>query len=597
MQDLTNAALAISGALFDSVWEGAVIFAVVWSALRLLRNLGASTRYAIWLCTLLALVIVPAGTIILSSHAAQQSATASAADISDATMDVAPAPGAVTYNGSAGVGALPASANARITVSQGVVMGVAMLWAFVAAARLALLLWNFQQLAQIRASARLWSERYAYPVWISDTVTVPIAVGFLRPAVLLPAALIDEQSADAVAAIVLHEIAHLRRFDVWTNALARVTDAVLALNPAAWLVLRQLAVEREIACDDAVVNQLGSGDTFARALATIATSNRRGVPMAAPSALGSQQSVITRIEHLLDAHPRRLRLSLSALGGALMFLAIIAILMQTISPVLAYSPQSAAPPSLHVAAACTVANRPVQMESVIYTSHGKKVDWESPVPASIGEKFRGTDKVAILDVTIDASGKVRNVSVVSSPDRRSAQFAVRRFETITYRPAVKNCHDVAATFRTWYPVRSRQQRLYSIVSASYPKGWSAQHPGACRVPNVIHGGVPAVGMQVNKPLSTSVRVIVDAIGAVTSAAIVNSSGNTEFDKATLAAARGNTYPLNDSTGFKPVRPNGANLSWNATHGYSAFSKCAPLPTQYVWKATLEPAGSPLSSGA
>jgi TonB family protein len=88
-------------------------------------------------------------------------------------------------------------------------------------------------------------------------------------------------------------------------------------------------------------------------------------------------------------------------------------------------------------------------------------------------------------------------------------------------------------------------------------------------------------------------VNVASSGAVTDAAIADSSGNTAFDNATLAAARSKTYPLNEGTGFKPVRPNGADLSWNATHGYSRFSKCSPLPDEYVWTATFKPAGSPI----
>lgn len=487
----------------------------------------------------------------------------------------------------------PAPANAHITIPQGAAISVATLWALIAAVRLTLLLQNFRQLSALRRDAHLWTMRYAFPVWISNGVSVPIAVGFLRPGVFLPLSLVDDQSADALDAIVLHEIAHLHRCDVWSNALTRITEAFVALNPVSWLIIRQLEVEREVACDDSVVMHLGSGETFARALATIATSDRRGIPIAAPSAVGTQQSVITRIERLLDAHPRRLRLSLSALGGALMFIALIAFLMQAITPVLAYAPQTVPSGPVQLAAACTTPNHPVQMQGYEDTYHGRKTIWISPGPVSFGEKFWGADKIAILDVTVDASGKPQKVTVVSSPDQRATQFGVRQFENATYRPAVRNCVNVASTFRTWYPVRSNRQRLYSIVSAAYPSGWSNQHPSACKVPDLIHDGVPPVAMHANRPLSTSVRVYVDTAGAVTNALVVASSGNTVFDNATLAAARGATYPLNESTGFKPVRPSGADLSWNATHRYSAYSKCSPLPAQYVWSSKLEPSGSAL----
>ncbi len=56
MTALMQPALAIFAALFDSLWEGALIVGAVWLGLRMLPKLGAATRYAIWLCALAALV-------------------------------------------------------------------------------------------------------------------------------------------------------------------------------------------------------------------------------------------------------------------------------------------------------------------------------------------------------------------------------------------------------------------------------------------------------------------------------------------------------------------------------------------------------------
>ncbi|HVA27864.1 MAG TPA: hypothetical protein VNF68_06770, partial [Candidatus Baltobacteraceae bacterium] len=64
MTGLMQPALAISGALFDSLWEGALIVGAVWLGLRAIPKLGAATRYAIWLCTLAALVLIPVVTVL-----------------------------------------------------------------------------------------------------------------------------------------------------------------------------------------------------------------------------------------------------------------------------------------------------------------------------------------------------------------------------------------------------------------------------------------------------------------------------------------------------------------------------------------------------
>src|SRR5476649_388013 len=70
-----HAALTIAASLFASIWEGALIVGAVWLALRCLPKLGAATRYAIWLCTLAALVFVP----VLAAGSASQSLTAATA--------------------------------------------------------------------------------------------------------------------------------------------------------------------------------------------------------------------------------------------------------------------------------------------------------------------------------------------------------------------------------------------------------------------------------------------------------------------------------------------------------------------------------------
>ena len=191
----------------------------------------------------------------------------------------------------------------------------------------------------------------------------------MHPAIILPSALVEQLDAGAVETIVVHEVAHLRRYDVWTNAFARVAHAFVALNPAAWFVMRRLATEREIACDDWVVARTGSGDAFARTLAALATRVRLRAPLAAPSAVGSRHSVVVRIERLLDARPRRLRLSPPAIGGSLMLLALVALAPQSVSPVLAYDAQpdlrAQASTAAPVAGSCPVPNRGIVMSYLL----------------------------------------------------------------------------------------------------------------------------------------------------------------------------------------------------------------------------------------
>ncbi len=577
---LGQAALAISGILFASVWEGVIIVAAVWLFLRAFPKIDASTRYAIWLAALIMLVIAPLCTLGLSApheaHAASVTARAAGSQARvNTTLAAAPA-SAADVQTSQLAATRPATQRTHIDIPFALSVGVAVLWLLGAAMRLAVLLVNLRVIETLRRGAQTVRVAFGFPVLASHRTKVPLAIGFLRPAVLLPSSLNEELSAEAIDAIVMHEVAHLRRYDVWTNALARLLEAVLVLNPLAWVVLRRLSVEREIACDDWVVARLDAGEVFATTLAGLAL-RPAFTSIAAPSAIGSKHAVVARIERLLDRRPRRLRLSAAALTGMVLLFAIFATIVPTFSPVLAFAPHASTPKS---AAGCL--NHPALAELLDVRTGRPSGRWFPLKKMNDGER-----NDTVFDLTIDANGKLSAISVVSTPHARDAAAAKRVFAMGQYRPAIVNCKAVASKVRVAFLIDIAPNMPISIVRANYPSGWSSEHPGACRVPDLTHGGVPNVRLVNNTTLIASVLVHVDANGSVTGASLTRSSGNSAYDDATLAAARAGTYPLGD--GFKPVRPSGAPLSWNATHGYSRYSKCSPAPTGYTWTTTFPPA--------
>ncbi len=583
-------ALAISGVYVSGLWEGALIAGLVWLCLRALPNLGATTRYIVWLLALTALVIIPAVTVLLP-------APQTVAPPSDATPAVQPAIAVATR----AMPDIPARlANAEMPATSTHIMVspvfpvvvVALIWILVACTRGLVLALNLCGLARIKRDARRWSSAHGYPVFLSDRVTVPLAIGFLRPAIILPASLVVQQTSETIDAILIHEAAHLQRYDVWTNAWARILEVFAALNPVAWFVLRRLAMEREIACDDWVVARLGAGDVFARALATMASSAGARAPLGAPSALGSRHCVVARIEALLDARPRRLRLSLSALGGSLMLFALVAIVLQSISPVLAYAPQMA--PATQVAVGCTTPNRSISTLVELDRTNSVEKKLVSPVDSSKYVARLGANHLAIVDLTVDSGGVARKVTVVSAPSIPGVTGQIRRrFMALTYEPALRNCVAVASTVRMGAyvgPLGGPGEQTLSVVAPSYPDGWSAAHPTACKVPNLLHTGVPAFpatlrNMAATSTYTSAVRVHVNAGGSVTDAALIRRSGESSLDDAVLAAARAPSYPMTESSGFKPVRPSHTSLAWNLAHGSDVYSKCNPLPSEYVWTTT------------
>jgi hypothetical protein len=87
----------------------------------------------------------------------------------------------------------------------------------------------------------------------SALVQAPVAIGLWSPKVLLPSALVGQYSADDWHRVLRHEIAHLERYDDWSNFFRRLLIAFNPLNPFLWLVGHELRLVREIVCDDWVV--------------------------------------------------------------------------------------------------------------------------------------------------------------------------------------------------------------------------------------------------------------------------------------------------------------------------------------------------------
>ena len=104
----------------------------------------------------------------------------------------------------------------------------------------------------------------------SPSVSSPMALGILRPIIVFPADLVEKLRVDELALVIMHELAHVRRYDNLTLLLQRLVSAVLFFHPAVWLCGRMLRREAEQACDDFVVCATGRSEAYARGLAHVA---------------------------------------------------------------------------------------------------------------------------------------------------------------------------------------------------------------------------------------------------------------------------------------------------------------------------------------
>ncbi|TWT33980.1 Regulatory protein BlaR1 [Posidoniimonas corsicana] len=132
---------------------------------------------------------------------------------------------------------------------------------------------------------------------LSDRVAQPVLIGVLRPLVLLPASAATGWTSDQLEMVLLHELAHARRWDNLVNLLQRLVESLLFFHPAVWLVSRWLRADREQCCDALVVRLTEDPRSYAELLVTVAEQSSAGRPaLAAPGlvATGMASHPLTR---------------------------------------------------------------------------------------------------------------------------------------------------------------------------------------------------------------------------------------------------------------------------------------------------------------
>jgi beta-lactamase regulating signal transducer with metallopeptidase domain len=121
----------------------------------------------------------------------------------------------------------------------------------------------------------------------STLTAVPVVVGWFRPIVLLPLSSLSGLSPAQLDAVILHELAHIKRLDAFANLFQILVETLLFYHPAVWWVSRQVRLEREQCCDDIAVAASGNPLDYALALTLLEAARiDRRVPAAALAATG-----------------------------------------------------------------------------------------------------------------------------------------------------------------------------------------------------------------------------------------------------------------------------------------------------------------------
>ena len=323
--------------LLESTVHAAAVLAAAWAAARLARN--AAVRHAIWSGAVLAslimpllLLLAPAVPLRLPNQALQGVGVLweQIGGGSEPAVAVNP-PSAARTAMQAGREPPPGLAGGWAAPADEPVRAALLAWAGVSLLLLVRMATGMVLVARLRRRARPLRS----PAWIracdeyrarygirrpvrllaSDAVAAPAAVGWLRPAVLLPPAA-EEWKPEDVRAVLAHELAHVARGDCLTQDAARLACALYPINPLMWMAERTLRRECETACDDQVILAGVSPVAYARLLVeTVRAARPR--PPAGALAMGRPGELERRVLAILDPAVRRIPLSARARRMAL----------------------------------------------------------------------------------------------------------------------------------------------------------------------------------------------------------------------------------------------------------------------------------------
>ncbi len=267
--------------LLDSLLQGTVLALLAAVIFPPLRRYGSRLRFALWFVFLIAMLLAPVWPLAWTGGAGAWS----------------PAHAALTLPGSWG---LYLFALWGVMAGIGLVQVVAGLWR-IRRLRSSCVEINPDALPpEVRRTLAQFRPRRKVTLCTSHAVGGPSALGFFRPLIALPASLIDELAPEDLNRVLLHELAHVRRCDDWSNLAQKVVRALLFFHPVVWWIERRISLEREMACDEAVIAATANPRAYAECLAFLAERSylRRGLHLV-QAAAGRMQQTTARVAKLL----------------------------------------------------------------------------------------------------------------------------------------------------------------------------------------------------------------------------------------------------------------------------------------------------------
>jgi len=135
-------------------------------------------------------------------------------------------------------------------------------------------------------------------IYLSELVQGPVTMGFLKPVILIPIASFNHLSPQQLEAVILHELAHIKRHDYLLNIVLSVIELGLFFNPFTRLITKSISKERENSCDDWVLQYQYAPAMYAEALLRIAVMQK--TPAMAMYAVKTKSELASRVQRMIN---------------------------------------------------------------------------------------------------------------------------------------------------------------------------------------------------------------------------------------------------------------------------------------------------------
>ena len=281
--DLRALAETATGSILTSLLAGIAIAFLAWAVTSLFGRRGAGTRFAVWFSALTVIAILPWIRPVGVSHGYS-------ADTISQNAVTLPSSFAYCLFGAWIIGAV----FGLVRVGFGLYR--------LRQLRSTCTLVDLSQLdARLRSTLDAVRSNRRVKLCVSHAVRVPAAMGYFRPIVVFPVWAMESVPPEELDALLVHELAHLCRRDDWTNLAQKIVKAVFFFHPAVWFIDSRLTLEREMACDDTVLDANFSPRAYAQSLLGLAEQSflRRGVQLV-QAAVSHVNQLKVRIDGILS---------------------------------------------------------------------------------------------------------------------------------------------------------------------------------------------------------------------------------------------------------------------------------------------------------